>query len=93
MLYPSNRAVDETSLLAEQAWLLISRLERLSADSVWAHRSSGLRGAMLRLLEHLEQPQPAGAEPASGLNQDRERLRSLTETGYDMLERAAKELL
>ena len=29
---------------------LASRLERLSADSVWAHRASGVRGALLRWL-------------------------------------------
>ncbi len=31
--------------------LLIERLERLSADSPWAHRASGLRRALLRSLE------------------------------------------
>ena len=35
----------------DQALLLISRLERLSADSYWAHRASGLRGALLRSLD------------------------------------------
>jgi hypothetical protein len=40
--------------LVEQAERLVSRLERISADSVWAHRSSGLRGSLLRLLESWE---------------------------------------
>jgi hypothetical protein len=34
--------------------LIISRLERLSADSRWAHRASGLRGSLLRSLDQLE---------------------------------------
>lgn len=33
---------------------LSRRLERLSADSHWAHRASGLRGALLRSLDELE---------------------------------------
>ena len=31
-----------------QATQLIQRLERISADSVWAHRSSGYRGSLLK---------------------------------------------
>jgi hypothetical protein len=34
--------------------LLIARLERISADSVWAHRASGVRGALLNMAERLE---------------------------------------
>lgn len=35
----------------ELAWMLIARLERLSADSYWAHRASGVRGSLLRWVE------------------------------------------
>lgn len=28
--------------------ILLDRLERLSADSVWAHQASGLRGSLIR---------------------------------------------
>ncbi len=31
--------------------LLADRLERISADSVWAHRASGVRGTLLRALD------------------------------------------
>lgn len=31
--------------------MLIARLERLSADSYWAHRASGVRGSLLRWVE------------------------------------------
>jgi len=39
--------------------MLTERLERISADSVWAHRASGVRGSLLRLLEEEEK----GYEP------------------------------
>lgn len=35
-------------------YLLLNRLERISADSYWAHRASGVRGALLRAVEDLE---------------------------------------
>ena len=31
--------------------MLSDRLERISADSVWAHRASGIRGALLQILD------------------------------------------
>ncbi len=34
--------------------MLADRLERISADSVWAHRASGVRGALLRMLDQLQ---------------------------------------
>jgi hypothetical protein len=34
--------------------LLLSRLERISVDSYWAHRASGVRGALLKLMENDE---------------------------------------
>ena len=33
--------------------LLLSRLGRISVDSSWAHRASGVRGALVRLLGHM----------------------------------------
>lgn len=68
----------------EQTILLISRLERLSADSYWAHRASGLRGALLRSLERLENGQANDEETA---NLDR-----LFEKGFEILARAAREI-
>ena len=32
--------------------LLPTRLERISADSYWAHRVSGVRGSLLRITEY-----------------------------------------
>jgi hypothetical protein len=42
------------------ALLLITRLERLSADSYWAHQASGLRGSLLRSLEEMRAREPGG---------------------------------
>ena len=71
----------------DSAWLLISRLERLSADSVWAHRASGLRGALLKAIEQVEQA--STQEQAQAF----ERLGWAMSFGYRVLENAAKELL
>ena len=40
--------------------LLLARLERVSVDSYWAHRASGIRGGLLRILEDLEKGTPTG---------------------------------
>ncbi len=60
---------------------LLSRLERISADSVLAHRASGIRGAMLRMVETLEKGK-AGSNPE---------VQKLIENGYSVLEKAAEE--
>ncbi|MFL7890446.1 MAG: hypothetical protein ACK2UM_15670 [Anaerolineales bacterium] len=57
--------------------MLIARLERLSADSYWAHRASGVRGSLLRMSE---EDYPDSYQAAK-----------LIERGFDFLERAAKE--
>jgi hypothetical protein len=61
--------------------LLLARLERISADSVWAHRASGVRGALLRMLEKLENGRPV----------HRSELMRLTGMGFYILEQSAKE--
>jgi hypothetical protein len=40
--------------------LLLARLERVSVDSYWAHRASGIRGGLLKTLEELEKGTPVG---------------------------------
>ncbi len=61
--------------------LLLARLERISADSVTAHRASGVRGALLRMMDQLE----SGAQ-VSGTE-----LKRLIDNGYVLLRRAARE--
>jgi len=59
---------------------LLARLERISADSVVAHHASGVRGAMLRMLEKLEE----------GESIPNHEMKRLIESGYSLLEKAAR---
>jgi len=61
--------------------LLLMRLERVSVDSYWAHRASGVRGGLLRALEKIE----------AGQAVDESELQRLMDQGFQILERAAKE--
>ena len=74
---PIMPSSDQTQLIL----LLLSRLERVSVDSYWAHRASGVRGALLRALDKLEAGQAVEGSA----------LRRLTERGFQILERAAQE--
>jgi hypothetical protein len=71
------------------ARLLVTRLERLSADSYWAHQASGVRGSLLRALEQVSYGgfTPPAADTAGLEN----RLLALNEKGYTILVRAAIE--
>lgn len=69
----------------EHAWLVVRRLERISADSIWAHRSSGYRGALIRALEQYER---AAGEALP----ERDRLDFVLRWSYQLLENAAREL-
>ena len=60
---------------------LLSRLERISADSSVAYRASGVRGSMLRMVEKLEAGRPVSDQY----------LRRLIESAYSLLQTAAKE--
>jgi len=61
--------------------LLLERLERIPADSIWAHQASGVRGSLLRMVQQLEDGQELE-------DQDMKRLIS---HGFQILERAARE--
>lgn len=63
------------------ASLLLERLERIPADSIWAHRASGLRGSLLAIMEQLEQDRPV---------EDPE-VKQLIAYGFQILENAARE--
>lgn len=65
----------------DQLKLVLARLERISADSVWAHRASGVRGALLRMLEKLENGSPV----------HKSNLKRLFELGFFILEQSARE--
>ncbi len=75
--------------LVDMGNFLASRLERLSADSRWAHRASGLRGSLLRELEALEVSLKLGYTPNAA---QVERLRQAIELGYTILVKAGREI-
>jgi len=62
--------------------LLAERLERLSVDSLWARRASGLRGNIIKVLEEYD----------SGQEIEAERLRPLIERAFEVLRHAAQEI-
>jgi hypothetical protein len=76
--------MDEKPFQVSLAKQLISRLERLSADSYWAHQASGVRGALLRGIQRVEENRAALHELT--------RLKELIERGFTILEQAAHEL-
>jgi hypothetical protein len=49
--------MDKTGMVV-QARLLALRLERLSADSIWAHKVCGLRGSLLRAIDDHDSGNP-----------------------------------
>jgi len=72
----------------DQAFQLIQRLERISADSVWAHRSSGYRGSLLKWIDQAEKNLAAGR----ALNPEQVRhFELLIGIGLNMLAGAAHE--
>ena len=62
--------------------LMAERLERLSVDSHWARRASGLRGNMIKVLEEID----AGQEVETA------RLNPLIERAFEVLRHAAQEI-
>jgi len=62
--------------------LLADRLERLSVDSHWARRASGLRGNIVKVLEEADSGKVIAAA----------RLDLLTDTAFDILRRAAHDI-
>ena len=76
-----NRRVDANKYI-ELLNLLASRLERLSADSHYARRASGLRGNIIKVLE----------EAHAGNFIAESRLALLTDTAFEILRKAAEDI-
>lgn len=60
--------------------MLSDRLERISADSIWAHRASGVRGSLLRILDEARGESPP----------DPRAIASVLAAAFRILEGAAK---
>ena len=71
----SNADIELLRLMAE-------RLERLSVDSHWARRASGLRGNMIKVLDEIE----------NGQEVETARLNPLIERAFEVLRHAAQEI-
>jgi hypothetical protein len=72
---PENQSLELLRLLA-------ARLERLSVDSRWARRASGLRGNILKVLEQANSGRPVSSR----------RVKLLTDTSFDILRQAAQDI-
>ena len=59
--------------------MLAERLERISADSIWAHRASGVRGSLIKFLDKLE----------NGETVQEPKLEALISLGYEILQASA----
>jgi hypothetical protein len=72
----------------DMARMIVQRLARLSADSAYAHISSGYRGSLLRIidrLEHLPDIEQASSDDVNLLD-------FLIDKGFDLLAKAAREI-
>ena len=67
--------------LIQHAEIVLDRLERLSADSVWAHQASGLRGSIIRSLNALNTEK-----------MEKDCLEALLQQGSQILNQAAREI-
>ena len=61
--------------------LLLPRLERISVDSYWAHRASGVRGALTKILERMETGEAINPES----------IKANILIGFEILKQAAEE--
>jgi len=68
---------------------LLGRLERLSADSYWAHRASGLRGSLLKCVEQIETARDKN-QVVDG--ETWQKADNLIVMGFWILEKAAREI-
>lgn len=78
-----EETLQRTSRQLALARTLVYRLERLSADSSWAHQASGIRGSLLKSIDRVE---------LNAYQADLERLDQLIHQGFHILENAAREL-
>lgn len=67
--------------ILQVTFMSIERLEHIPADSIWAHRASGIRGSLLKMVESLE----------IGGVIDPQQYGKLYELGFRILEAAAKQ--
>ena len=79
---------DKNTYLIHTASLLAARLERLSADSHWAHRASGLRGSLLKAIQEINEDPENRRFSTESVRQ----IEKLLSQGFSILEHAAREI-
>jgi hypothetical protein len=82
----------EKGIILSQARTAIDLLERLSADSPWAHRGSGYRGALLRQLDSIGESELDGHDRQTELIL-LARLQNLIDDSFELLGKSAMELI
>jgi hypothetical protein len=78
---------DDLSRKLAIACRLAARLERLSVDSTWARRASGMRGSLLKAIERVENSQDTPLTEAELAHLD-----LLLDYGFQILESAARQI-
>ena len=73
----------------KQAREVVQRLERISADSCWAHQSSGVRGTLWRSIDRLERSLRGKARFDE---RDLTKLNERIDLAFAMLTNAAREI-
>jgi hypothetical protein len=81
--------MDNLEWKLSQAREIVRRLERISADSTWAHLSSGVRGALWRSIEQLERSLRGKARFG---RKELSEMDTLIDQAFEMLTSAAKEI-
>lgn len=88
---------NHSGILVKQAKLVMPRLEKITPDLTWAHKASGCRGSLIRILELHEEFSGSRTNAGDGsirLNEgDLIALRNALERSFEILEGAAAERL
>ena len=75
-----KRSIQQQEQLAK---ILLSRLEKISTDSTWAHQASGIRASIVKTLSR----EKLSLNSAAARN-----LEGLLKLGFEILENAAREI-
>jgi len=70
--------IENLPIIIARSQILLNRLERISADSPWAHQASGVRASIAKTL--------------GATHPDLNALEKLLEMGFEILENAAAEI-
>jgi len=70
--------IENLPIIITRSQILLNRLERISADSPWAHQASGVRASIAKTLDTT--------------HPDLKALEKLLEMGFEILENAASEI-